>query len=93
MFDQVEVRTVKFLHHKLAHPCVYEPYFVHWSKSFGGGGNMVWGYFSGLGLGPLVPVKGTFKASAYQDIMLPTLWKQFGDGPNMTAHQCTKQGP
>ncbi|CAI9588356.1 unnamed protein product, partial [Staurois parvus] len=32
-----------------------------------------------------VPVKGTLKVSAYQDIldnfMLPTLWEQFGDGP------------
>ncbi|CAI9618655.1 unnamed protein product, partial [Staurois parvus] len=38
----------------------------------------------GVWLGPLVPVKGTLKTSAYQDIldnfMLPTLWEQFGDG-------------
>ncbi|CAI9600815.1 unnamed protein product, partial [Staurois parvus] len=33
----------------------------------------------------MVPVKGTLKASAYQDILdnfiLSTLWEQFGDGP------------
>ena len=41
----------------------------------------------GAGLGPLVPVKGTLNASAYLEIvknfMLPTLWKQFGDGPRL----------
>ena len=46
---------------------------------------MVWGCFSEVGHCPLVPVKGTLKASAYQDIldnfMLPTLWEEFGDGP------------
>jgi len=44
------------------------------------------------GLGPLVPVKGTLNASAYQEIldnfMLPTLWKQFGDGPFLFQHDC-----
>ena len=49
-------------------------------------------------VGPLVPVKGTLNASAHQEMLdnsiLPTLWKQFGDGPflfNMTVQQCTKQ--
>ena len=46
---------------------------------------MVWGCFSGAGLDPLVPMKGTLNASAYQEILdnsMPlTLWEQFGDGP------------
>ena len=69
------------------------------SVKFGGGGIMVWGCSSGAGLGPLVPVKGTLNASAFQEIlenfMLPTLWKQFGECPSLfqRAHQCTKQGP
>ena len=62
------------------------------SVTFGGGGIMVWGCFSGAGLGPLVPVKGTLNASAYQEMldnsMLPTLWEQFGDGPFLFQHDC-----
>ena len=53
---------------------------------------MVWGCFSGPGLGPLVPVKITLNASAYQEIldnfMLQTLWKQFEDGPFLFQHDC-----
>ncbi|KAL0194191.1 hypothetical protein M9458_012487, partial [Cirrhinus mrigala] len=61
------------------------------SVKFGGGGIMVWGCFSGAGLGSLVPVKGTLNASAYQDIldnsMLPTLWEQFGAGLFLIQHE------
>jgi hypothetical protein len=32
---------------------------------FGGGGIMVWGYFSWFWLGPLVPLKGNLSAAAY----------------------------
>ncbi|KAK3532034.1 hypothetical protein QTP86_003478 [Hemibagrus guttatus] len=46
----------------------------------------------GVGLVPLVPVKGTLNASAFQDIlenfMLPTLWEQFGDDPFLFQHDC-----
>ena len=57
---------------------------------FGGGGMMIWGCFSGVGLEPLVPVKGNLNASADQDIldnyMLPTLWEQFGEEPFLFQH-------
>ncbi|KAK3515390.1 hypothetical protein QTP70_018901 [Hemibagrus guttatus] len=46
-----------------------------------------------VGLGSLVPVKGTLNASVYQDILdnftLPTLWEQFGDDPFLFQHDCT----
>ncbi|KAK3551067.1 hypothetical protein QTP70_011484 [Hemibagrus guttatus] len=46
-----------------------------------------------VGLGPLVPVKGTLNVLAYQDIlhnfMLPILWLQFGYGPFLFQHDCT----
>uniref|UniRef100_A0A3Q2W3X4 Tc1-like transposase DDE domain-containing protein n=1 Tax=Haplochromis burtoni TaxID=8153 RepID=A0A3Q2W3X4_HAPBU len=63
------------------------------SVKYGGGGVMVWGCFSGVGLGPLLPVNETLNSSAYQDIldnfMLPTLWEQFGDSPFLLQHDCT----
>lgn len=62
------------------------------SVKFGGEGIMLWGCFTGAGLSLLVSMKGTVIALAYQSIlenfMLPTLWKQFGDGDsysNMTV--------
>lgn len=47
-------------------------------------------FFLGIGLSPLVPVKGTVNAAAYKDILdnfmlptlWPTLWEQFGMAPS-----------
>lgn len=52
------------------------------------------GCFSGIRLGPLVPLTGTLNASTYQDILdnFPTLWERCGVGFNMTVHQCTNTG-
>lgn len=55
-------------------------------------GVMVWGRFTGLELGHLIPVKRTLNASASKDIwdhfILPTLWEQFGDDPFLFQHAC-----
>ena len=49
----------------------------------------MWGCFPGVGLCPIVPMKGTLNASAYQDIldnsMLPAVWGWLLPG----QHNCT----
>lgn len=57
---------------------------LHCANCVVGEGIMLWGYFSGVGLVPLVIVMGNLNASVYQDnlgnSMPPTLWEQFGEG-------------
>lgn len=41
---------------------------------FGRGGIMGWGYFSGVGLGLLIPVKGTLYAPNFVNLVAPWSW-------------------
>ena len=58
------------------------------SVKFGGGGIMVLGCFSGAGLDPLVPVKGTLNASAYQEILDNFVETVFYNVPFLFQHDC-----
>ena len=59
------------------------------SVKFGGGGIMVWGCFSGAG--PLSSSERNSECFSIprDNFMLPTLWKQFGDGPFLFQHDCS----
>ncbi len=53
-------------------------------------GIMVWGCFSGVGLGPFLPVKGNYHVSEYENILdnaiLVRLWQHFGEGSFLFQH-------
>ena len=71
------------------------------SVMFGWGGIVVWGYFSGAGLGSLVPVKVNSDyfsiprdaAQFHAPNFVGTVWLMAPSCSNMTARQCTRQGP
>jgi hypothetical protein len=67
----------------------YTPQCIAPTVKLAGGGIVVCGCFSWYRLGPLVPVKGHFNATVFNDFVddsgLPTLW-QFGEGPFLFQH-------